>query len=81
MNLTMVYDSLQVLHINRSYPTKNEYFPKYIQITTIHLLNKRQLNHNNYYEQKINMNYFIQANGYDMEIHAKVQDLNMHGFL
>jgi hypothetical protein len=35
MNLNMFYDFVQVLNINRKHPTKNEYFPKHIEFTTI----------------------------------------------
>jgi hypothetical protein len=46
MHLTMFYDFMQVLHIKRRHPTKNEYFPKYIPFTTIYLLQEQKLNHN-----------------------------------
>jgi hypothetical protein len=34
----MFYDFLQVLHIKRSYSTKDDYLSKHIQFTTIYLL-------------------------------------------
>jgi hypothetical protein len=76
-----VYDFLQVLHTKRSYSTKNDYFNRHIKFTIIYLLLKPKLNHRNYYEQKINMIYFIQAKGYDMNMHANILCMNMHGFL
>jgi hypothetical protein len=52
-----------------------------IYCTTIYLLQKQKLNHRNYYKQKINMIYFIQAKGYDTNMHANILCMNMHGFL
>jgi hypothetical protein len=40
MNPNKLFDLIQVLHIKVSYSTKNEYFPEYIQSTTIYLLKK-----------------------------------------
>jgi hypothetical protein len=60
----LLYDLIQVLYNKRKHSTKNEYFLKHIQFTTVYLLLKQKLNPNNYYEQKINMIYFIQANGW-----------------
>jgi hypothetical protein len=47
MSLTILYDFLQVLDSIRKYPTKDEYFTKHIQFTTMYLLQKQKLNHNN----------------------------------
>jgi hypothetical protein len=77
----MVYDFLQLLHIRRSYSTKNDYFISHIQFTILYLLQKQKLNHRNYYEQKINKIYFIHVKGYDMNMHAYIPWMNMHGFL
>jgi hypothetical protein len=41
--------------------------------TTIYLLQKQKLNCNNYYEQKINMIYFIQPNEHGIIMHANIQ--------
>jgi hypothetical protein len=41
----------------------------------------RSLKHNNYSEQKINMNYLIQASEYDTNMHLRIQCKNMHEFL
>jgi hypothetical protein len=35
---------------------------------------KQRLKSNNYYEQKINMSYFVKATEHNMSIHAKIQD-------
>jgi predicted DNA-binding protein YlxM (UPF0122 family) len=36
MNLTMLFDFIQVLLSKRKHSTKDEYFPKYILFTTIY---------------------------------------------
>jgi hypothetical protein len=41
MNLIRVYDFLQVLNIERSYSTEDDYFSKHIYFTTIYLLQNR----------------------------------------
>jgi hypothetical protein len=43
-----------------------------------YLLPKQRLKHNNYFEQKINTIYFIEANEYDMIMNANIQYDNMH---
>ncbi len=53
----------------------------FLHLLHIYLLQKHKLNHRNYYEKKINMIYFIQAKGYDMNMHANIPCMNMHGFL
>jgi hypothetical protein len=40
MDLIMFYDFIQVLIIKRKHSTKDGYFPKHIQFTTIYLLQK-----------------------------------------
>jgi hypothetical protein len=50
MNLTMLFDFMQVLNSIRKHPTKNEYFPEHILFTTVYLLQKQKLNHRNYSE-------------------------------
>jgi hypothetical protein len=42
---------------------------------------KQKLNPRNYSEQEINMIYFIQDKGYDMNMHANIPYMNMHGCL
>jgi hypothetical protein len=72
---------MQVILSKRKHSTKDEYFYHHIQFPTIYLLQEQRLNHNNYSGQKINMNYFIQANGYYLDMHANIQCMDMHGFL
>jgi hypothetical protein len=81
MILIMLYDFLQVLLSKMKYPTKDDYFSTHILFTIIYLLQKQKLNHNNYYELKINIIYFIQAKEYDMLLHAKIPCMDMHVFL
>jgi hypothetical protein len=50
MNLTRVYNFMQVLNSKRKQATKNEYFPKYILFTIINLLQKQKLNPNKCFE-------------------------------
>jgi hypothetical protein len=47
----------------------------------IYLLPKQGLNHKSLYKQELNMNYFVQANEYDMNMHAKFRDLILYSFL
>jgi hypothetical protein len=58
MNLTMLFDFIQVLLSKRKHSTKDEYFPKYILFTTIYLLQEQKLNYNKYYKQTIIMSNF-----------------------
>jgi hypothetical protein len=59
MSLTLLSDFMQVLNNIKKHSTKNEYFHKHIQVTTISLLQEHNLNHRNYYKQKINMTNFV----------------------
>jgi hypothetical protein len=77
----MLYDFIQVLNIQKRLSTKDEHFSKYIISTMIYLLQKQKLRYNNYSEQQINMRHFTQSKEYDMNVHAKIQCMNMHGFL
>jgi hypothetical protein len=38
------------------------------------IIMKQRLKYNNYYEQKINMCYFVKATEHNMSIHTKIQD-------
>jgi hypothetical protein len=38
MNLNMLFDFMQVLHINKNYSTKDDYFSTHNLFTTIYLL-------------------------------------------
>jgi hypothetical protein len=81
MNLNMLYDFMQVLSSKRKHSTNNEYFHKHIQFTIIYLLQKQKLNTNKYSEHKINMSNFVQANEYNISMHAKFGDFICYGFL
>jgi hypothetical protein len=62
MSPNKLHDFIHVVSSIRKQYTKVEYFSKHILFTTIYLLQKHKLKHNNYSEQKINLNYFIQDN-------------------
>jgi hypothetical protein len=81
MSLNKFSDLMQVLKSIRKQSTKTEYFSKHILFTIIYVLQKQKLNHRNYSEQNINMSHFIQAKEYDMNMHAKIQFMNMHAYL
>jgi hypothetical protein len=81
LSLNRLYDFIQVLHSKTEPYTKNEYFTKHIQFTTIYLPLEQKLIPNNYYDQKINMIYFIQANGHDINMHANIPGMNMYEIL
>jgi hypothetical protein len=81
INLIMLYDFIHVLHRKSKPYTKNENLTKPIQFTTIYLLLEQKLIPNNYYDQKINMIYFIQANGHDINMHANIHGMNMYEIL
>jgi hypothetical protein len=59
INLIMLSDFMQVLNSIIKFSTKDEYFPKHIVFSTIYLLQVQKLNPRNYFEQEINMIYFI----------------------
>jgi hypothetical protein len=40
MNLTRVYDFMQILNIKRKYSTQNDHFPKHILFIAIYLLSE-----------------------------------------
>jgi hypothetical protein len=64
------------------YTLKGAILPRMILFLCIfYLLQEPGLHHNHYFGQKINMNSFIQASGYDLDMHANIQCMNMHGFL
>jgi hypothetical protein len=58
MNLTMLYDFMQVLNSIRSSLPRRTYFTKHILFTTIYLLQERKFNHKKIYEQELNMGQF-----------------------
>jgi hypothetical protein len=71
INLNMFSDFIQVLNIKRKHSTKNDHFPKHILFTIIYLSQEQNLNHNKYYEQKINMINFVQDTYHDVHMYAK----------
>jgi hypothetical protein len=81
MNLIMLSDYMKALNSTRTLPTNNEHFPMHTLFSTIYLWQEQRLNHNHYFGWKINMNYFIQVSGCDLDMHANIQCMNMHGFL
>jgi hypothetical protein len=61
MNLNMFSDFIQVLYHIRKHPTKNKYFHMHILFSIIFLLQEQKLNPRIYFEQELNMSYFIQT--------------------
>jgi hypothetical protein len=59
-SLKRVYDFLQVLQINMSHSTKNDYLPMYILFTIIYLLKEQKLNPINYSRKELIMRNFVQ---------------------
>jgi hypothetical protein len=81
MNLTMLFNFIQVLLITRRHPTKINYFSKYILFTTIYLLQEQNLNHRKYSEQEINLSNFLQATEHDVHMYTKFGGLTYYEFL
>jgi hypothetical protein len=81
MNLIMLFDFIQVLHIKRRLSTKDAHFSEYILFTMIYLLQEQKLNPRNCFEQEIIMSNFVQPKEYDMIMYAKFQCMIMHLFL
>jgi hypothetical protein len=71
-------DFLQVLYSTRKFPTKYYYFSKYIQFSTIYLILEQNLNTRNYLRHELIMETFLLATDHDMNMHAKIQGMNMH---
>jgi hypothetical protein len=46
-------------------------FPMHIIITIIYSLHEPNLNHENYFDQELNMGNFVQANQYYVHMYAK----------
>jgi hypothetical protein len=53
MRLKLLPDFLQVLYRTRKFPTKDYYFSKYIQLSTIYLILEHNLNTRNYPRQEL----------------------------
>jgi hypothetical protein len=81
ISLNMLSDFMQDLSIKRKYYTKDDQFSSRTLFSIISLLQEQELNHSNYFEQELNARNFIQAKEHDMNMHAKIQCMNMHGFL
>jgi hypothetical protein len=81
MRLILHTDFLQVLYSTRKFPTKDYYFSKYIPFSPIYLILERDLNARNYPMQELIMNFFVLATDHDMNMHAKIQSMNMHIYL
>jgi hypothetical protein len=77
----MLSDFMQELSIKRKYYTKDDQFSSRTLFSIISLLQEQELNHSNYFDQELNARNFIQAKEQDMNMHAKIQCMNMHGFL
>jgi hypothetical protein len=73
MVLTKLYDFISVLYSTRKHWVKNEYFTMHNLFSTIYLLQEQKLIPNKYSQQEINMSNFVQANGYHMSMHRKIQ--------
>jgi hypothetical protein len=72
---------MQVLHIKRMHPTKNEYVSKHILFSTIYLLQEQELNHRIYSKWELIMSIFVQATVNDMHMHARIECLDVYRFL
>jgi hypothetical protein len=59
MYIIMFSDFMHALISKSKHYTKNDYFSKPIQFTTIYLLQRQKLKYNNYSKQEINMSYFV----------------------
>jgi hypothetical protein len=81
MSLNMLSDFMHDLSIKRKYYTKDDQFSSHTLFSIISLLQEQELNHSNYFEQELNVSNFIQAKEHDMNMHANIQCMNMHGFL
>jgi hypothetical protein len=81
MHLIMFSDFMQVLHIKRLHPTRNEYVSKHILFSTIYLLQEQELNHRIYSMQELIMIIFVQATVNDVHMHERFECLNVYRFL
>jgi hypothetical protein len=80
MHLKLLPDFLHVLYSTRKFSTKDYYFSKYIQFFTIYLILEQNLNTINYPRQELIIKIFVLATDHDMNMHAKIQSMNMHKF-
>jgi hypothetical protein len=75
--LIFLPDFLQVLYSTRKFLTRDYYFSKYIQFSTIYLILEQNLNASNYPRQELIMEIFVLATYHDMNMQAKIQSMNM----
>jgi hypothetical protein len=59
MNLIILSYFMQGLNSIREFATKNYYFPMHILFTIIYLLQEQKLNHRNYSNQELSMEFFV----------------------
>jgi hypothetical protein len=78
MGLKLLPNFVQVLYSTRKIPTKDYYFSKYIQFSTIYLILEQNLNTRNYPKHELIMEICVLATDHDMNMHAKIQSMNMH---
>jgi hypothetical protein len=81
MNLSMLYDFMQVIYSTREHHAKNEEFSMHMLFTTIYLIQEQKLNPNKYSEQEINMSKVVQSTEHDVHMYAKIHYENTHRFL
>jgi hypothetical protein len=70
MSPKQLHDFMHVLYSTREHHAKNEDFPMHILFTRIYLLQEYKLNYRTYYGKKLIMRNLVQANAYDMNMHA-----------
>jgi hypothetical protein len=75
--LILLPDFLQVLYSTRKFPTKDYYFSKCIKLSTVYLILEQNLNTRNYPRHGLIMEIFILATDRGMNMHAKIQSMNM----
>jgi hypothetical protein len=81
MQLKFFSDFLQVLYSTRKFPTKDQYFSKHKLFPTIYLIQEQKLNTRKYPMQELIMEILLWATDHDMNMHAKIQSMNMHIYL
>jgi hypothetical protein len=81
MNVVFQYDFLHVLYSARKFPAKNYYFSNHILFSTISLLHEQRLNPSKYSKKKIIMGIFLWATDHDINMHEKIQNMNMYRYL
>jgi hypothetical protein len=79
-NLILLPYFIQVLYSTRKFSTKDFYFSNYIPFSTIYLILEQNLNTKNYPMHELTMEIFVLATDHDMNMHAKIQMMNMHKY-